>query len=210
MNKKKLFLYILGFCFLSLMWYYQYKNSMQYQRFIALRIGGYLVEMKSVLEKNMVSGEKLRTALQKDLQKLGIEVYGQQIDLLTGALNPQEALKQFATLNATVLEVLKRDNIEEYFFYGKKSQVVKMLLEPLCASKNPEEEKKGLAISELNNLLSIEKALALGGINDSDTVFLRDLLKTGKDFEEPCRKFLEKNPMHTLGRLQQGVDHPGN
>ncbi|MBI5185548.1 MAG: hypothetical protein HZA01_07460 [Nitrospinae bacterium] len=210
MKKKTVLFYVAGFCFMSLMWYYQYDNSMQYQRFIAVRVGGYLVEMQAALEKDQLPDEKLRKAVQKELQRLNIEVYGRQIDFLTGKMNPRESLEQFKILNAQALDVMKRDKIEEYFFYGKASQSAKMLVEPLCASEKPEEGKKGLAIAELSNLLAIESALALGHQNDADTLALHGLLKNGQDFKESCRKFLDKNPMHTLGRLQQGVDPTGN
>lgn len=204
MKKKTIFLYFLGFCFLSLAWYYQFRNSMQYQRFVAVNAGANLTEMKALLEKKEVPEDKLGKRIQKDFQGLGIELLGPQIDTLAGRATPEESLKHLAVLNSMAIDVLKRDKIEDYFFYGKKWAVAKMLLKPLCESGNPAGEERDLVVDELKNLLIIEKRLA--NRNDPETESLWNLLKAGDSYGDSCGKFLEKAPMSTLARIMHGME----
>lgn len=208
LNKKTIFLYFLGLCFLSMAWYYQFHNSMEYQRYVAVNIGAHLTELKSLLEKKEPAPEKFQKTIQREFQGLGIELFGPQIDSLSSRMPPEEALKHLAEMNAVVIDVLKRDKIEDYFFYGKKWAVVKMLLAPLCGGVTPAEESKDMVLSELRDLLDIERRLA--NRNDQDTELLWNLLKSGGDYHKSCGAFLEKAPMPTLSRLMHGMDQLKN
>lgn len=204
MNKKKVFLYFLGFCFLTVAWYYQYRNSMHYQRFVAVSIGSHMVEAKNNLEAGTIPEEKLRMAIQKELRGLGIELYGPQIAFLAGKLGPEESLKHLAQLNRDTISVSRRDKIEDYYYYGKKWAVAKMMLTPMCAQENPEKEKRDQAASELKGLLEIETRVA--GRNNPDIENLWQLMGKGEGFKDACEKFLTKLPKNTLARLVHRVD----
>ena len=200
-------MYFLGLCFLSLTWYYQFHNSMEYQRYVAVNIGAHLTELKSLLEKKEPVTEKLQKTIQKEFLGLGIELFGPQIDSLSSRTPPEEALKHLVDMNAMVIDVLKQDKIDDYFFYGKKWAVVKMLLTPLCGAARPG-ESKDTVLGELRDLLDIERRLA--NRNDQDTETLWNLLKSGGDYQKSCGVFLEKAPMPTLARIMHGMDQVKN
>lgn len=180
---------------------------MEYQRYVAVNIGAHLTELKSLLENKEPVTEKLQKIIQREFQGLGIELFGPQIDSLSSRTPPEEALKHLAEMNAMVIDVLKRDRIEDYFFYGKKWAVVKMLLAPLCGAAAPG-ESKDMLLSELRDLLDIERRLA--NRNDQDTEALWNLLKSGGDYRKSCGAFLEKAPMSTLARIMHGMDQMKN
>ncbi len=201
---KKFFLYFLGLCFMCVAWYYQYLNSMEYQRFVAVRIGSQLVEMKSVLEQNMVAGEKLRTSFQRGLQGLGIEIYGDHLEFLSGYKKPKESLPLLAQLNQSITSVVQRDKIADYYSYGKKWAAVKILLGPTCSAERPEDEKVAPVKAALKNLMDVGKRIA--NRNDLALEALKSALDSGEDYEKACKTFLEKVPMHTLARIVHGMD----